>query len=200
LNGLLNRASTSSEIKSHILQKIGRYAGTEDGGIFLRFFNSEDSLVRGSALRGLAGRIRANRKSNNGAENRDIFEATIRLDSTCVRLDQVKVIAAINENYARDYLLSRCAGDATRIAAIFYVDNSLSHVGILREALSLYSANPSNAALKNAIQYGTKNPDSIAPVLLAGDAKDKESGTILLELFPVSSAKMDAIGDTGRGN
>ncbi len=184
LLGMLRRASTPGPLKAAVIASLDKFPSVEAAPIYFQFLVAGDSSVRNAAYKGLAEKVRVNRQAGDKSANQTIYKALLASDSASQSLDQVKVIATIGEPYARDYLLAHCSGNRARMAALFYRDDSLTHPGILQEAVRLLAETPTDAALRKALRYGTKDPDQVIGNLLAGQNPEKLSGMRLLDLFP----------------
>lgn len=181
---LLRRGSTPGPMQVLVLANLDKQPSADAPAVYFEFLNAGDSTVRNAAYKGLMGKVRANRRAGNKTANRALFNALIASDSASRSLNQVRVLATLGENYARDYLLAHCSGDRTRMAALFYRDDSLTHSGILQEAVTLLAAAPADAALRKAIRYGTKNPGHVIDTFLAGQNAETLAGMRMLDLFP----------------
>ncbi|GEM_PF-5976028 len=186
--GLLGTASTPSVLKSRILVDLDRYTASTDNRAYLGLAASQDTAVRSAALRGLASKIRRNRHAGQGDANHAIFDALLKEDSASHDLEQVRTLATISEDYARNYLLVHCAGDPDQMAAIFYRDESLDHLGIIKEALRILNTEAPNRNLAKALQGGTKHPDAVVAQLIRGPNQDTEKGLQLLAYYPKYAA------------
>lgn len=184
LEKILAQASQSPRLKIEMLMNMGRYPGTADEKVFFKYIASSDSQIKSAAFQGLSKKIKVNRDSKKGAENSKILQALIALDTSSQHLERIRVIAAIGDGNSRDYLLSHCAGNPEKIAAIFHQDETLDHPGIIREALSLSKSYPENQTLEKAIRSGLRNPEKIIVKLVQGPSPDTGKGLDLLRRFP----------------
>ena len=191
--GLLSRSNTPKSLKRQILINWNRSAPGAGPQILLRTLGSQDSVVREAAYQGLAIRVKKNRHAGNTGANRVLYDSLLRRDSASQSINQVRVIASIGENYARDYLLAHCAGDSRKIAAIIYRDDSLTHLGLVREALRLASSGVGDRELEKALRQGTKDPEKVLEKLIDGSAPDTTAGLELMKIFPQYALANEAV-------
>jgi hypothetical protein len=191
---MLGAAFVTSKMKQEILIRLKHFPDSGDAQVFISFFGSTDTSLRSAAYRGLGGKVRSNGNRGDSSANRAIFNALMVVDSTSGSLEQIRVIASIQEGYSRDHLMSKCAGNPSKIAEILKRDSGPGKDVVLMEALKLLGESPSNEPLKTALQLGSNDAWSNAQELLKGNNEEKEAGLRLLRLFPkVQSEHEDAV-------
>ena len=181
---VLSSARTPVPLKAFLLPKIGKLTESSYGQDFAPFLTSADTTLRNAAYQGLIQKINANGLAGRTEENHAIFSSFDSLVSQPITLGQVRVLATVREDYARDFLLAKSAGDAKKVAIIFIRDGDVRHAGLLAEAAKLLRAEGNPAALQKAVAQGIKDPNDIINPLLAGNSGNLKDGLSLLEAFP----------------
>lgn len=163
----------SAKMKAGLLVQATRSISVGlDGKELLPFFRSPDSTIRKAALNGLVRVVRRNRDRGDAEPNRAVFDS-IKGNAAYVpdRFD-VLVLAAIGEDFSRDYLLSRCGKDAAKLAAVIKHDPCLKHPGLTYAALAFPKTTPQGMATREALRYGLKDPDWVAGQIASGSFND----------------------------
>ena len=181
---LLSSARTPVRLKAFLLPKIGKLTESSYGQDFVPFLTSADTNLRNAAYQGLIQKINANGMAGRTEENHAIFSSFDSLVSQPITLGQVRVLATLREDYARDFLLAKSAGDPKKVAIIFIRDGNVRHAGLIAEAAKLLRAEGNSAALQKAVAQGIKDPNGIISPLLAGSSANLKDGLTLLESFP----------------
>jgi hypothetical protein len=192
MRSILSSGTSSTSLKAFVLRHSGPLS-TSTYADFSPYLTSEDSTLKESAFDGLIQNINRNGLSGKKEENREIFNAFKGLVSQPITLGQVRVIATIREDYSRDYLLTKCAGDAKKIAAIFLRDGKVAHTGLIAEAATRIRMDANPSALQKAVAQGMKDPEWNIDRLLSGSSNDLKDGLTLLRAFPKLAADHAAI-------
>jgi hypothetical protein len=183
LKSILNSSTTSATMKTCALRKVGAMplSSYED---FSPLFAATDTTVRDAAYQGLIRKLSDNGHAGKKEENKAIFATFSKSVSQPMTMNQVRVIATFREDYSRDFLLAKCAGDAKKIAVAFIRDGDVRHQGLIAEASKLLRAEANPAALEKAVAQGVKDPGTIINGLLAGSAGNQKDGLSLMKAFP----------------
>ncbi|HLP41488.1 MAG TPA: hypothetical protein VK465_08280 [Fibrobacteria bacterium] len=172
-------------LRAFALTQLGSQPSLPGFKVFLPFVNGRDDELKAAAFQGLGRRILANRREGRGAENRAIFAALRAAFAVPLEIDRVMAMATLSEDYSRTYLLERCRGDATRIAAIFHHDEDLQHKELILEALELMEK-PNIGLMQKAIRHGLKNPPAMIAILKKGSTRERVAALKLQRIFSES--------------
>jgi len=189
LMGLVRSEQTSPELRTAVARKLGLHPQTKDPSVYYPLLSSPDSLLRSSAFRGLGQMAKRFRAEGDQAANKRLFDALASNAPTMLELDRVRVLSLIGEDYARDYLFSRCEGDRERVATIFFHDPNMEHDRFIADALRLTEDRHSGYEMENAIRYGVRSPTKLVDKLLFGTDEEIELGMNLMKVFPGTVAR-----------
>ncbi|MDB5048644.1 MAG: hypothetical protein JWO30_1715 [Fibrobacteres bacterium] len=185
---ILFSSGTSMALKAFVLQKSGKMAESSYEQDFSPFLRSNDSTLREAAFQGLIRKINDNGFAGKKTENKAIFTAFKKLVLQPISLGQVGVLATLREDYSRDFLLAKCAGDRQKLAVIFIRDGNVRHAGLIAEAAKQLRAVANPAALEKAVSQGIKDPEGTIGRLLEGSPGELLDGLTLLRVFPKNAA------------
>jgi hypothetical protein len=187
LKGLLGSA-VSAKMKAGLMIQATRIPSIAvDGKTLLPFCRSADSSLRKAAYRGLICTIAHNKESGNPGQNQVLFDSLKGDDSKTPDSYQVLVLATIGEDYARDFLLSKCASDAVKLVSIIRHDPYLKHPGLVSAALAFSKDTPQGIATRQALRYGLREPAWVAGQIASGPSADSAKADELRKLMAVQT-------------
>lgn len=183
LKGLL-ASGISANMKANLLIQSTRMASIGlDAKSLLPFCRSTDTTIRKAAYRGLICTIARNRGLGNAAPNHAVFDSIKGDGSRTPDAYQVLALISIGEDYARDYLLSKCATDAAKLVGIIRHDPYLKHPGLVYAALGFSKDTPQGVATREAIRYGLKEPEWVANQIASAPFSDSAKANELRRLI-----------------
>lgn len=183
-------SGVSSKMKASLLVQATRIVAIGlDEKTLLAFCRSSDTTIRKSAFHGLICTIAHNRDLGRSTPNQTVFDSLKGDGSRIPDAFQVLVLASIGEDYARDYLLSKCGTDAVKLVAIIRHDPYLKHPGLVAAALSFSKDTPQGVATRSALRSSLKEPAWVADQIGSGANPDSAKADELRKLMlPQSTA------------
>ncbi len=187
LKGLL-ASGISANMKAGLLIQSTRMSSVGlDAKSLLPFCRSTDTTIRKAAYHGLICVITQNRDLGNTALNHAVFDSIKGDGSRTPDLYQVLALISIGEDYARDYLLSKCGSDVVKLVAIIRHDPYLKHPGLVIAALSFSKDTPQGVSARAALRYGLKDPAWVADQIASPPLSDTSKANELRRVMTTQS-------------
>jgi len=185
LKGLLSSA-VSVKMKAGLMIQATRIPSIAvDGKTLLPFCRSSDTTLRKAAYRGLICTIAHNKDLGNPGQNQVLFDSLKGDGSKVPDVYQVLALTAIGEDYARDFLLTKCASDAVKLVSIIRHDPYLKHPGLVSAALAFSKDTPQGISTRQALRYGLREPAWVAGQIASGPFADSAKADELRKLMAI---------------
>lgn len=135
-------SGASPKMKADLLARASRPSIAMEFQDIRSICRSPDPILREAAFRALYRIVSRHRDRGESRANKAVFDSLKGDASHPPDLLQVYVLAAIGEDYARDYLATSCASDSVKLTAILTHDPELKSLGLLKAAMAIPKDTP----------------------------------------------------------
>jgi len=174
-------------LKAQALTQLGSNRRLANPGILLRYARSDDVRLKHAAYQALGHRIRLNRGSGDSTGNRQIFDSLKMAAGGKPDLHQVRAMAQMSADYARNYLADHC-NSVEKMVTVLRHESNPSHPILLKAAANFLDSGTQEAQVAPVLLEEVQDPAPSLERLLSGNPTEADAGSALKRVFPQAAS------------